>query len=182
MVSESDTTTQTPPPVEENKERAEREAKADASIRYMEETIADRAMRLAFLKKHREFFIETGIMPAQYAIGDTIDFDHLEHADIIKVVQQFGGTWRKEYRAEVVDYTRTLGCGIKLRCYGGKPPPNCKVVEYEEVEPEKIVPARTVKKFKLQCVESVTPASIGAPSTEVPQPVPAGKKKDDIPF
>ncbi len=43
-----------------------------------------------------------------------------------------------------------------------KPPPNCKLIEYEEIIPQQIVPARTVKKFKLQCVENITPENVSA--------------------
>jgi len=78
-----------------------------------------------------------------------IDFDYLSHEDVVKVIQVFGGRWWKEVNGQGVDYTTEQG-GITIRCYQGKPPPNCQLIE-EEV----VVPARIAKRFRLRCKEEV---------------------------
>lgn len=115
------------------------------------------SLRIALLEQHKDFFLETGINPS--ICNELIDFDFLEHEDIIKVIRHFGGKWKKEYAGGRVDYETTVG-GIRMRCFHGNPPPNCKVVEYEETVPEHVVPAQIVKKKRLQCTESVTPQTI----------------------
>ena len=83
--------------------------------------------------------------------GDYIDFDHLEHDQVVKVIQAIGGKWNKNLGSVegTIDYTTTTESGQLLRCYAGKPPPNCKIIDVLEEVPAQ--PARTVMRKKLVC-------------------------------
>lgn len=81
---------------------------------------------------------------------EIIDFDHLPHDKVVKVIQAFPGKWNKEPQEFGVHYTTTYE-GQKLRCYNGEPPPSCKIIEVEEDVPA--TPARKRIVRKLQCPE-----------------------------
>lgn len=81
--------------------------------------------------------------------SNQIDFDFLSHEQVIEVIKAIGGKWDKTPSIDAsVDYVTSVG-GTKIRCYQGKPPPNCKIVEVLEEIPAQ--PARTVTVRKLQC-------------------------------
>ena len=80
-----------------------------------------------------------------------LDFDHLPHKEIVKVIRALGGKWTKESVNEnKITYATEID-GLQVRCWSGEPPPSCKLVEVEEHVPEKVIPAHTVKKTKLVC-------------------------------
>lgn len=81
-------------------------------------------------------------------VGMGIDFDNLSHEKVIKLVQLFPGKWDKEPCGHRVHYTLQQG-NFRLRCYAGEPPPNCKIVEVEEVIPAQ--PERIEKRRRLVC-------------------------------
>lgn len=93
-------------------------------------------------------------LPDASLCGDYIDFDGLEHSQVMEVIRSFPGRWKKEPNGERINYSITLRNSskvtelteIKIRCYSGEPPPNCQVV-YEDVH----VPAQTVRRAKLIC-------------------------------
>jgi len=80
-----------------------------------------------------------------------VDFNHLTHAEVIKVVRAFGGKWKKTPVGNgLVDYETNID-GVRVRCYGGKPPPNCRIVEVEEVIPARVIPEQRIKVKKMIC-------------------------------
>lgn len=85
-------------------------------------------------------------------IGNGIDFDGLSHEKVIEVIKLFTGKWVKEPAGTRIHYVLKQG-DFQLRCYAGEPPPNCKIVEVEEVIPAQ--PERIEKRLKLIC-ESLT--------------------------
>lgn len=125
-----------------------------------------RAVALAALKNE----LEQLWLPCSF-FDAIIDFDCLPHADVIKVIKLFGGKWKKEPGAHdaTVHYTTTYK-GIELRCYSGSPPPNCKVVEVEELIPSHYEPERRVKRRKLVCVGDIPdPTLSAAPAANPPE-------------
>jgi hypothetical protein len=76
--------------------------------------------------------------------GSMLDFDGLTHNQVISVIKAFGGNWVKERNGEDrIDYTADID-GMTVRCWR---------VEIEELVPEQVIPAHTVKKFKMVCKE-----------------------------
>ena len=125
----------------------------EENITMLKGQIRDIGKKLQFLRKLKA---TVGEIPGVSAASPSgyIDFDHLEHEDVIKVIRGFGGKWNKEVssvRPGTVNYERqdTID-GLRLRCWGGKPPPSCKLVEVEEIIPAQ--PARVVKKLKMVCI------------------------------
>lgn len=81
-----------------------------------------------------------------------LDFDGLSHAEVVKVIRAFGGKWSKTPSDNAtVDYLATVD-GFTIRCWQGKPPPNCKIVEEDVLIPAQ--PERMGKIRKLVCKES----------------------------
>lgn len=81
-----------------------------------------------------------------------IDFNHLPHEQIIELIKAVGGKWDKVPTSGVdgkIDYSTEVN-GLKIRCWAGQPPPNCKLVEVLETIPDQ--PERIVTRMKLQCV------------------------------
>jgi len=76
-----------------------------------------------------------------------LDFDDLPHKEVIKVVREFGGKWKKTAvqteQGPRVNYDAEID-GMKIRCCRGQAPPACRIVEVEELVPEQIVPARVI--------------------------------------
>lgn len=122
--------------------------KTQENIDFLTRQIRSLAKRVRFLRKHRVLFES---LPETGPCNAGIDFDHLPHKDVIRVIRAFGGKWKKT----PVDHTRityeTEVDGLTVRCWQGEPPPNCKIVEYEELVPERIIPAMVIKKKKLVC-------------------------------
>jgi len=110
-----------------------------------------------FIVRNKEKLDALGFDIGNYFGG--IDFDMLTHSEIVRVIQAFPGTWEKRPSAAAtadprIDYSTTYD-GLKLRCWAGQPPPNCKIVE-ETVE----VPAQPATKKtgrKLVCTEAKEP-------------------------
>ena len=84
--------------------------------------------------------------------GAAVDFDNLEHKDVIKVVKAFGGKWKKTANSQSgkVDYSTEIN-GTIIRCWAAQAPPSCKLIEVEEHVPEQVIPAHTVKKYVMKC-------------------------------
>lgn len=80
---------------------------------------------------------------------DWLDFDNLSHEQVIEVIKTIGGKWDKELSSpdsgDRINYKGELN-GQLVRCYAGGPPPNCKVVEWEEE-----IPAQKIQRRKLVC-------------------------------
>jgi hypothetical protein len=58
--------------------------------------------------------------------SDYIDFDNLDHSDVIRVIKAFPGTWNKYYPSDNGGITYALAepvTGFTVRCYNGTPPP-----------------------------------------------------------
>lgn len=114
--------------------------------------IAAAEKRIEWFAKHREALEATPSDGYFYAPMNTIDFDRMPHEKVIAVIRSLGGRWTKELNTAVegrIDYTAEVD-GMKVRCYAGEPPPNCKIVEVLEEVPEvPAVPAtvRTVRKL-----------------------------------
>lgn len=84
--------------------------------------------------------------------GDQIDFDHLEHDKVVTVMKALNaGKWSKTPADNATVHYETEFSGVKVRCYQGKPPPNCKIVEELQDVPEQIIPAKTITIRKLVC-------------------------------
>lgn len=134
-------------------------------IKSLNAQIKDLEARKRWVHKHSKVLAQ---LPDGYFCGGTLDFDHLEHRDVIRVIRAMGGKWKKSKNENVydggklvqgrVDYEQEID-GLKVRCYAGKAPPSCRIVEYEEVipahvipaVPEKLVPEQRVKKTKMIC-------------------------------
>lgn len=82
--------------------------------------------------------------------GSYLDFDHLSHEDVIKVIKAVGGKWNKEPCDGKINYSTTIE-GMRLRCWQGEPPPSCRIVEEEVVIPAQ--PERREMRRKLVCIE-----------------------------
>lgn len=110
--------------------------------------------RIAFIELYRAAFEEAGVTPHifdGYCQDETyIDFNFLTHAETVAVIRAVGGKFKKDYKEGKIDYTTKID-DFTVRIYNGQPPPSCKLVEYEVEVPAKIIPARTEKKFKLEC-------------------------------
>lgn len=81
--------------------------------------------------------------------SNQIDFNELNHDDVIKVIKHIGGKWDKTPSdGGTINYETKVG-DRKIRCWNGQPPPNCKIVEVIEEVPAQ--PARMVTRKKLVC-------------------------------
>lgn len=81
--------------------------------------------------------------------SNNIDFDNLPHDKVIEVIKAIGGKWSKEINGgDRVDYSTTKN-GVRIRCWKGEPPPNCKIVDVLETIPAQ--PERVVTVKKLVC-------------------------------
>lgn len=113
----------------------------------IEQEIDSRQRMLAFVESHKEAL--SGLDVAGSAWMDQIDFDHLPHAKIISLIKALGGKWDKTPNGEGrINYETEID-GIKVRCYNGEPPPNCKIVE--ELQTVPAVPEHTITVRRLVC-------------------------------
>jgi hypothetical protein len=125
----------------------------DDKIRTLNERLSWSYYARTFVLEHLATF---DTLPDASLCGDCIDFDRLEHSQVMEVIRSFPGRWKKEPNGERINYSITLRntsrvaglTEIKLRCYAGEPPPNCQVI-YEDV----LVPAQTVRKPRLICID-----------------------------
>jgi hypothetical protein len=91
--------------------------------------------------------------------NQSIDFDYPDREATLAIIKAFGGKWDKVVNGDKVNYSTTTSNGLRIRIYGGTPPPSCKIIEVEEYVPA--VPATTRTVRILQCVEPVDgPVSI----------------------
>jgi hypothetical protein len=120
-------------------------------------SIDDQMRRLAkqrrWIKKHGE---KLALLPESVLCADYVDFDNLPHAEVIKVIRTLGGKWSKRANSATGGYANTINYetvvdGVPVRCYAGKPPPSCRIIEVEELIPEKVIPAHTIKVKKMVC-------------------------------
>lgn len=83
-------------------------------------------------------------LPYVSLAGSHLDFDNLEHPEIIAVLRTLGGKWKKSKASTEgrIDYERKVGRFMTIRCWNGKPPPSCRMVEVEVDVPEEIIPAK----------------------------------------
>lgn len=106
----------------------------------------------AWYKNNEEKFIDiapTSINPLQLGL----DYDNLSHEDVMRVIKAVGGKWDKaisQAGGNRIDYTTEVD-GYQLRCWAGKPPETCKLVEKTRVIPAQ--PEREEKYFELVCKE-----------------------------
>lgn len=117
----------------------------------LQDEIALRQRQLGFIDALAE---KLGALNLPMSIGgaNSLDFDYLPHSDVTKVIRTIGGKWKKEPADNgKVHYTQQMG-PFEIRCYAGDPPPNCKVVEVEELIPAQ--PARVVKRKKMVCTQA----------------------------
>lgn len=122
----------------------------ESIIEKIKSEIAEREALLAKIEAAEIGDFELEAQPTVYTSGQ-IDFDHLSHADIIKVIQAIPGKWDKEpcSQGATINYS-TKRNGLNFRCWAGEPPPNCKIIEVLETVPAQPETVRTVR--KLQCV------------------------------
>lgn len=116
----------------------------DDEIKNAAKRMRELAARIRWLRDHRKSLEP---LPDGNWCGDTLDFDRLNHADVIRVVKTFGGKWSKDSNTHAdrakptINYTRKESVsGITVRCWGGSPPPSCRLVEVEEQVPELVIP------------------------------------------
>lgn len=135
----------------------------DHEIKLLVTRVRDMGKQIRWLKKHRQ---ELEPLPEGSICGGRLDFDHLEHAEVIKVVRALGGRWVKK-RNDLstangvearVDYDSKID-GVDVKCWAGKPPPSCRLVEIEEDVPEVVIPAHKKKVFKMICTGQSEPVA-----------------------
>jgi hypothetical protein len=117
-------------------------------IEKIQNEISDLEQKLEKIKALPETFDNLELEPQLW--GNHIDFNYLEHDQVTKVISAVGGKWNKTPESNAtINYEQALDNGLRIRCYSGKPPPNCKIVEVIETIPA--VPERTVTVRKLVC-------------------------------
>lgn len=114
--------------------------------------------RMQWIEAHKKALEE---LPEATFCGARLDFDRLEHAEVIKVVRKLGGKWKKTKNVNAnatptIDYEAEVA-GVTVRCWGGKPPPSCRLVEVEEDVPEQVIPAHKRKTLKMICTDNPEP-------------------------
>jgi len=137
-------------------------------------------------------------LPPVSLSGGLVDFDRLPHKEVIRVIRTLGGKWKKSVNVHAdpgktkIDYVAEIN-GKTFRCWGGDPPPSCRLVEVEEDVPELVIKAHKKKVMKLICTGEHEPAAVAiaranvplppAPvSVSEPTPTPPDTSKDDVPF
>ncbi len=138
----------------------------DNEIKQLMDECAVRQERIKWLMKHRDKLADA---PKISWYGNQVDFDHLTHKEVVKVVRKFGGKWNKTATAVAgkINYQTEIE-GTIVRCYEAEAPPSCKLIEVEEHVPEKIIPAHTVKKLVMKCHPDVG-AVIATAAAKAPQ-------------
>jgi len=92
--------------------------------------------------------------------GNEINFRECSHEESIKVMRAFPGKWIKTYNDSSIDYKRDGDRDFTLLIWKASPPNTCRLIAYEVEEPEKIIPAQKVKKFKLECKQIMSAEEI----------------------
>jgi hypothetical protein len=124
------------------------ETKVSITIKSMRDDIKQRQEVLRWILKHEHIFSELPFEAKFY--GGQVDFDNLTHDKIRLVLKTFkAGKWVKTpMDGGKVNYETQLD-GMRIRCWAGDPPPNCRIVE-EVVH----IPARTEIVKRLVCPKS----------------------------
>lgn len=127
-----------------------------AAIESLKAEIKRKGERIRWLQKHRAV-LES--LPSAAACGDIVDFDFLNHKEVIGVVRALGGKWQKSSnphaeaptreKGQSIDYQSTVD-GVRVRCWGAEPPPSCRIVEVEEVIPAHDIPAQHVPEKRVK--------------------------------
>ena len=123
----------------------------DQEIKVMVDIMRQYAQRIRWLREHKA---KLEALPEARMCGLQLDFDRLPHKEIVKVVRELGGKWKKTPNGESnpgkVDYETKVG-DVLVCCWAGDPPPSCRIVEVEEIIPERIIPASVRKVKKMIC-------------------------------
>jgi hypothetical protein len=113
----------------------------------IEQGIASRQRTLEFVEAHKDAL---SALDAQGGHWDgQIDFNHLSHDKIIALIKALGGKWNKTPGDGAKIHYETEIKGMKVRCWNGEPPPNCKIVEELQTIPAQ--PERTITVMRLVC-------------------------------
>lgn len=84
-----------------------------------------------------------------------VDINNPTREQSVEVIKALGvGKWQKSasFVAGKIDYVNTTFLpDTNIRLWSSEPPPSCKLVEYDELIPETVIPAHTEKKFKMVC-------------------------------
>ncbi len=125
--------------------------KTEIAISQLQDIINNAQRRIDFLKSISDQIEQIGRPPTGYA--QVVDFDYLPHDKVVEVIKLFPGKWEKQIEGEdSITYTREVVNGWTIRCFAGKPPPNCLIVKEEINVPEKLVPAHIETVRKLVCI------------------------------
>ena len=125
--------------------------KTEIAISQLQDIINNAQRRIDFLKSISDQIEQIGRPPTGYA--QVVDFDYLPHDKVVEVIKLFPGKWEKQIEGEdSITYTREVVNGWTIRCFAGKPPPNCLIVKEEINVPEKRVPAHIETVRKLVCI------------------------------
>lgn len=123
----------------------------DLEIRALLGTMKEYAKRIRWLREHKA---KLEALPEARMCGLQLDFDRLPHHEVVKVVRELGGKWKKTPNGashpDKIDYETRVG-DVSVRCWAGDPPPSCRIVEVEEIIPERVIPAQKVKVKKMVC-------------------------------
>lgn len=128
----------------------------DEAIKTCEATILGMRKKIEWFNMHRKL-LET--IPNWSTFGDNfVDFEQLNHKQVIEVIRHIGGKWSKEVCGEDrITYSNYKADNdMVVRCYKGEPPPSCKIIEVEEHVPSKVIPASVRKVKKLVCQPSLS--------------------------
>ncbi len=125
--------------------------KTEIAISQLQDIINNAQRRIDFLKSISDQIEQIGRPPTGYA--QVVDFDYLPHDKVVEVIKLFPGKWEKQIEGEdSITYTREVVNGWTIRCFAGKPPPNCLIVKEEINVPEELVPAHIETVRKLVCI------------------------------
>lgn len=122
----------------------------DSVIRICKERQAVQQRTIDWLERRRE---KLNLLGFEISAGyQSVDFDCLSHADAMKVMLAFPGTWKKEQNGSKVDYTlENQPVGPDVRCWGTDLSPKCRIVETVVEVPEKTIPAHREIQKKIVC-------------------------------
>lgn len=125
----------------------------DKEIQRLVNDMKAKARTIRWLRSRKAILERIEVDPDSIQVyGESnLDFNNLSHQDVIKVVRAFGGKWKKvPHGNDRVDYQQEID-GVRVRCYAGAPPPNCRIVEVEEVIPARVIPEQRIKVKKMIC-------------------------------
>ncbi len=123
----------------------------DEQVNILRKRVVDLRAQIKWLKNHGKKLAEVNgqVIPIY---DNQFDLDNLPHKEVVKLIRALGGKWKKSASATAnrINY-ETMVDGMIVRCWAGEPPPSCKIVEVEELVPEKVIPAHTRKVTKMIC-------------------------------